>query len=155
MKKCSSCNELKTLNEFYNHKRSKDGKQPYCIKCFKLKYRSNKFTITNPINKNNLIEYYEDLIEFTNNRLNFSEGYDIMQNNGLRGFQLIPYLGFSVDTSSSNLGTFTGIKAKYNINTELSLASSYKQYISKPIDGGSNDTSDKKGYVSIYAEYNF
>lgn len=33
MKRCSKCNTILPLSEFYNKKNSKDGKQPYCKSC--------------------------------------------------------------------------------------------------------------------------
>lgn len=35
LKYCSSCNSMKSLDDFYNHKRHKDGKQTNCKECSK------------------------------------------------------------------------------------------------------------------------
>ena len=39
-KKCSECNEFKSINEFYNNKTQFDGTYPNCIVCFKDKNNS-------------------------------------------------------------------------------------------------------------------
>jgi hypothetical protein len=42
MKICSICQEKKELNQFYSHKRTKDGKYASCKKCEKAKYDQKK-----------------------------------------------------------------------------------------------------------------
>ena len=37
MKKCSRCGKIKQLDEFYNRKQSKDGKQAHCKICNTIK----------------------------------------------------------------------------------------------------------------------
>lgn len=93
-------------------------------------------------------------IDFTNYRLTFTEGYDILQNNGLRNFQIIPFVGFSVDTRSSELGTFGGVKARYNVTTDWAISASYKHYFDKPLEGSADDKDDVD-YFGLYGEYNF
>jgi len=45
MKKCTKCNILKSLTEYYKHNTSKDGLQPYCKQCVIL--RANEFSKEN------------------------------------------------------------------------------------------------------------
>lgn len=96
------------------------------------------------------------IIDFSEYRLTFSQGYDLMQNYGVKGFQLIPFAGFSVDTSSAELGFFGGIRSRVNVYDNWGLSVGYKHYISKPTDGSSRDTEkDTKGYVFTNLEYRF
>ena len=55
MKTCSKCKEEKDESLFYKLKTGKDGKHPYCIKCFREKskqyYIENKVIILDKVNK--------------------------------------------------------------------------------------------------------
>lgn len=44
LKVCSKCKKEKLLNEFYNNKKSKDGKTVWCVDCIK-KYRKDYYQI--------------------------------------------------------------------------------------------------------------
>ena len=42
MKKCIKCKVVKTLDCFYNNKRTKDGKNYYCKACEKIRHKKYK-----------------------------------------------------------------------------------------------------------------
>jgi len=54
MKKCWTCKQIKSLDEFGNTKSSKDGKQGYCKLCSKQK--DKKHYITSPTRKSKIRE---------------------------------------------------------------------------------------------------
>jgi hypothetical protein len=93
-------------------------------------------------------------LELSNNRIESAEGYDILENYGLKDLQVIPTLGLSVDTSSAKLGAFAEIKGRYNFGDSYGAEVSYKYFISKPTVG-SGDTSETKGYIAAYLSYQF
>lgn len=43
-KLCPDCESVKPLDEFYNNKRTPDGKQGYCIPCWKIRYHGPEYT---------------------------------------------------------------------------------------------------------------
>lgn len=93
-------------------------------------------------------------LELSNNRIEFVEGYDMLQNYGLKDIQLIPAAGLSVDTSSSSIGFFVETKARWNFSDSFAAEVGYKYFLTKPTVG-SGDTSDTKGYVTSYISYQF
>lgn len=50
-KRCSKCNEIKSMNEFYKNKRNKDGLHRWCKKCLK-KYCKNNSEKIKKISRN-------------------------------------------------------------------------------------------------------
>lgn len=95
------------------------------------------------------------IIDFSENRLTFSQGYDVMQNYGVKGFQIIPFAGFSVDTSSAELGVFAGVRSRVQVYDNWGVSLGYKQYLSKPTEGSRDTEEDTKGYVFSNVEYRF
>lgn len=57
MKTCHTCKRPKSLEEFGNNKRNKDGKQPYCKECGKDKDR--KHYLDSPLRKTKIMEANE------------------------------------------------------------------------------------------------
>tara|TARA_X000001382_G_scaffold9837_1_gene6905 strand:+ start:133 stop:690 length:558 start_codon:yes stop_codon:yes gene_type:complete len=51
MKTCCKCNANKSLNEFYNDKKSKSGKQSYCKECVKEYHLKNRHKVYESIKK--------------------------------------------------------------------------------------------------------
>ena len=97
---------------------------------------------------------FYSFVDYANNRITISEGYDVLNNQGLQGLQLIPFVGLSVDTSSAKVGTFVGIRTRYSVMENLGMTLGYKYYLSKPIEG-SGDTKETKDYVFGTIDYQF
>lgn len=57
MKKCSKCKILKSLDEFHNHKRAKDGKKSACKSCNKTEWARYRATYPDRIKASNK-KYY-------------------------------------------------------------------------------------------------
>jgi hypothetical protein len=93
-------------------------------------------------------------LELSNNRIEFAEGYDMLQNYGLKGIQFIPAVGISTDTSSAAIGFFTEVKLRWNFSDSFGAEVGYKYFIQKPTEG-SGDTSNTKGYITSYISYQF
>ena len=75
MKTCASCNETKTINEFYSRKGYKNGTEHKCIACYKeykRQYRLNNKEIIRAQNKKRNpgwdINRYNEYLELQGNR---------------------------------------------------------------------------------------
>lgn len=129
-------------------------------KWFGVGYAEGTFGVTFGVNTT--LGVYSDestnwysMFDFSEYRLGFSQGYDLFQNYGVKGLQLIPFAGFSVDTSSADLGFFAGIRSRINVYNNWGLSLGYKYYISKPTEGSNDKEEDTKGYVFSNIEYRF
>lgn len=85
------------------------------------------------------------MVDLTQYRFGFAYGYDILNNKGLSGIQLIPFIGLSVDTTTSDVGYYTGIRTHAALANNFGAEIGYKYYLSKPIKD-SPDTKDDKSY---------
>ena len=57
-KKCSRCGEIKTVSEFYDSQKAKDGKMYWCRECFLENQRQKRAlkTVATPIEPSNVVE---------------------------------------------------------------------------------------------------
>lgn len=95
------------------------------------------------------------MLEMNENRIEFMEGYDVMGNFGLRGFQVIPFLGISIDTSAADLGVFTGAKLRYSIVENWGVSAGMKFFLTKPSADETEDPSSDKTYFFSTVEYQY
>lgn len=138
---------------------------------FALQYQVNTNFGLMDVSKTN---WYSDFI-VNNYRAEFLEEYDILNNKGFKGIQIMPFAGFGLDLSTADFSFITGIKTRYNFDRHWGIEGAIKYFLVKQVTYGTKQTMnpvtlqpesteyvedkdtdpDKRFYFSVFITYNF